>query len=67
MHCPDNGLDQFEEISYLLKNKDSININEFLKVFEQFEYNSPSYEHARITQGFIQSAKKFFDVSFSYS
>lgn len=27
MHCPDKGLDQFEEISYLLKHKDSVDIN----------------------------------------
>ena len=42
MHCPDKGLDQFEEISYLIKNKDSLNIEEFLKVTEKWKYNNPS-------------------------
>jgi hypothetical protein len=45
MHGPDNGLDQFEEISYLLKHKNSIDMNEFLKVIEKYDYNSPSYDH----------------------
>lgn len=30
--CPDKALERFEEISYLLKKKDTIAIEEFLKV-----------------------------------
>ena len=40
MHCPESGLDKFEEISYLLKHKDHLNINKFLKVTESYLYNA---------------------------
>lgn len=40
MHCPDKGLDQFEEISYLIKNKDTIDMSEFLRVVEKYNYNT---------------------------
>ena len=39
MHCPENGLDKFEEISYLLKHKETMDINKFLKVTESYLYN----------------------------
>jgi hypothetical protein len=37
MHCPESGLDKFEEISYLLKQQRDgkiTNVSEFLKVTE---------------------------------
>jgi hypothetical protein len=30
LHCPEEGLDKFEEISYLLKNKDTVKMEKFL-------------------------------------
>ncbi len=42
MHCPDQGLDQFEEISYLIKNKDKHAMEVFLRVREAWKYNNPS-------------------------
>jgi hypothetical protein len=66
MHCPENGLDKFEEISYLLKKKEDYDINEFLKVVEKYLYNSPSVEHYYLTDNFIKNARKFFSVSYIY-
>lgn len=63
MHNPDNGLDQFEEISYLLKHKNSVDMNEFIRVIEKYDYNSPSFDQTLLTQNFIQNAKKFFSVN----
>lgn len=33
-YCPDKALERFEEISYLLKNQDTVAIEQFLKVHE---------------------------------
>jgi hypothetical protein len=41
MHCPDEGVSRFEEISYLLKNKDVIAIQEFIKLAEDHQYSRP--------------------------
>ena len=40
-HCPDEGLDKLEEISYLLKNKEKINMKDFLKVDGDIHYSKP--------------------------
>ena len=44
MHCPTDGLDKFEEISFLLKNKDKYNLEDYLKVSEE-------KRHAKFDQG----------------
>jgi len=31
MHYPNNALEKIEEVSYLIKNKDSIDLNKYLK------------------------------------
>ena len=67
MHCPESGLDKFEEISYLLKQqKDGkiVNLSDFLRVTEERAYSKPSSaETKELTSKYIQKAKKFFDVS----
>ena len=62
MHCPDKGLDQFEEISYLLKHKDSINMEHFLRVIESDKYNTPSADFKEIVEKYVAHAKKHFEV-----
>jgi hypothetical protein len=62
MHCPEDGLDQFEEISFLLKNKELIDINQFLRVNEERPYNRPNPEMTALTSKFIQKASKLFNV-----
>jgi hypothetical protein len=34
VHCPEEGLEKFEEISYLLKHKNHLEIKDFLKISE---------------------------------
>lgn len=65
MHCPEQGLDKFEEISYLLKQQREGKINslgEFLKVTEEQPYSRPTKDEASVK--YIQKAKKFFDVRY---
>ena len=62
MHCPDKGLDQFEEISYLLKHSDTINMEHFLRIAETDYYNSPSIYYKEVVEKYAQHAKKFFEV-----
>lgn len=64
MHCPDEGIDKFEEISYLLKNKKKIDINDFMNVAHKGT-GKPSAEVKEITEKFIEKAKIFFEVSLS--
>ena len=63
MHCPDKGLDQFEEISYLIKMKDEMRMDEFLRLVEKWEYNSQSTYFTQVVNDYAQHAKKLFDVS----
>ena len=68
MHCPENGLDKFEEISYLLKQKRDgkiENLSEFLMVSEERPYSRPGKDsHGEHTINYLLKAKKFFDVSY---
>ena len=66
MHCPEQGLDKFEEISYLLKHQRDgkiANLGEFLKVSEERPYSKPGKDDSFLK--YIQKARKFFDVSLS--
>ena len=66
LHCPDDGLDKFEEISFLLKIQREGklgSLSEFLKISEERAYNRPGKEsHADLTAKFLQKVKKYFDV-----
>ena len=51
MHCPDQGLDKFEEISLLLKlQRDGkiANLSEFLKVSDDKGYSKPGKDEASV-------------------
>lgn len=62
MHCPDEGLDKFEEISYLIKHKDKIDMTEFLKITGDANYSKPDTDMRELTIRYIQRAKKLFEV-----
>ena len=49
LHCPDEGLEKFEEISYLIKHKDSIDMNEFLKITGDLNYARPDTDMRELT------------------
>ena len=59
-YCPDQALERFEEISWLLKNKDSVAIAEFLKTSEQFRHCSHEPQRAQATSGMINEHRAFF-------
>jgi hypothetical protein len=63
IHCPEEGLEKFEEISYLLKHKDKHDLNEFLKVTEGGQtYSSHNEEIKELTHKFLHKAKQFYEV-----
>ena len=60
-HCPKEALNKLEEISYLLKHPDTVQMEEFLRVNAKEIYNKPSTEATKeMTEGFIEHAKTFF-------
>lgn len=44
IHCPADALNKLEEISYLLKNKDTLGMTDFLKINQVPTYSSPADE-----------------------
>jgi len=68
-HCPDNGIDKFEEISYLLKlQRDGKikSLSDFLLVSEERGYSTPGKAIHGDTEKYLAKAKKMFDVSLSH-
>ena len=56
LHYPNNPLDKLEEVSYLIKNEDTLNMEDFLKV-EDFR----SYKQVcGLMQDYITQMKKQF-------
>ncbi len=60
MNCPDDGLDKFEEISYLLKNKDSMYMQDYLKIEEEKRYAKFNENMPAQIVSNINAAKAFF-------
>ena len=64
MHCPEQGLEKFEEISYLLKQQRDGKIeslSEFLKLSDERSYSKAGRDESTVK--YLQKARKFFDVS----
>ena len=62
-HCPDHAMDKLEEISYLIKNKETIDMSCFLKVSEERNFSKADDTLAEHTKDCILKARKFFEVS----
>lgn len=43
-HCPDDAMNKLEEVSYIMKHKDTIQMDEFLKTKVYKDYAKPSDE-----------------------
>ena len=64
IHCPDDSLNKLEEISYLIKHKDTHAIDEFLKTHQIPVYAKPADEiTCENSQPSIDASKDFFKVS----
>ena len=61
--CPDKALERFEEVSYLIKNKDTLALEEFVKVCESRDYCIANEEVAKGTQAHIDKVRGLFEVS----
>lgn len=64
MHCPEQGLEKFEEISYLLKQQRDGKIeslSEFLKLSDDRSYSRAGKVESTVK--YLQKARKFFEVS----
>ena len=61
IHSPHKALDEFEEVSYLLKNKDKIDMKQFLNIEEDHPYARHSDDIAELTKDFIAKARKYFE------
>ena len=67
IHCPNDALNKLEEISYLIKHKDTHAIDEFLKTHKIPVYAKPADEiTVENSQSSIDSSKDFFKVSYIF-
>jgi len=58
--CPDQALERFEEVSYLIKNKDTLAIEEFLNIESSHKYSKHCASTAKGTKASIEEARQFF-------
>ena len=69
-HSPDNGIDKFEEISYLLKKQREGKLQslaDFLSVADERSYSKPGIAvHGETTIKYLQKVRKLIDVSDCY-
>lgn len=64
IHCPKQALDKLEEISYLVKHKDVISLEEFLKVNQVKLYAGPSDQATSLsTAASVTASSTLFVVS----
>ena len=61
--CPDKALERFEEVSYLIKNKDTRCLEDFIKVNESRDYCIANEDVAKGTQESIDQVRALFEVS----
>ena len=52
-HCPDDGLDKLEEISYLLKHKEDINMEDYLNLKGTVHYSKPDHDKRELTMKYL--------------
>jgi hypothetical protein len=60
--CPDRAIERFEEISYLIKNSDEIDLEEFVRCHEDKKYAQHCPATAKGTSEQIQSLRSMFPV-----
>ena len=60
MSCPDKAIERFEEISYLIKNSDTLKLEEFVKCSDLRQYSRHSDDMAAGTQAGIEELRKMF-------
>ena len=58
--CPDRAIERFEEISYLIRNQDSVALEEFVRCSDDRSYSRHDPEMAEGTREGIASLKKLF-------
>lgn len=59
-YCPDKALERFEEISWLIKNKDLVAIEQFLKTHESIKHCSHEPQRAEASSALIQEQRALF-------
>lgn len=63
-HQPHDALDKLEEVSHLMKEKNGLDLNKFLKTGVSKDYAAPSDDSVREgTKQFIADSKPYFIVS----
>ena len=60
--CPDRAIERFEEISYLVKNSDEIDLEEFVRCHEDRKYAQHCPATAKGTSGQIESLRSMFPI-----
>lgn len=50
--CPDSAIERFEEISYLIKSSDSLNLEDFVRCSDQRDYS----KHCAVTSNGTKDA-----------
>jgi hypothetical protein len=58
--CPDRAIERFEEISYLIRNKDTHALEEFVRVADERSYSRHDADIAEGTRQGIESLRSLF-------
>ena len=61
MSCPDKAIECFEEVSYLIKNKDTLALEDFVKVNESRKHCIPDQQIAEGTKDHIEKVRSLFE------
>lgn len=61
--CPDQAIERFEEISFLIKNSEEINMEEFVRCHEDRRYAKHCDQTAAGTADAIESLRKMFPAT----
>ena len=63
MFYPDEALQRLEEVSYLVKNQDTKNIEEFLRLHDKRLYSAPNKAVSKASSKAIDGVLKMVHVS----
>jgi len=61
--CPDRAIERFEEISYLIRNSDTLNLEDFVRCCDERGYAKHCADMAEGTQAGITELRALFQSS----
>ena len=61
--CPDRAIERFEEISYLIRNSGTLNLEEFVRCRDERAYSQHNADVAEATAGGIEELRALFSTT----